>query len=73
MKKTTTWLVASTTENGKHSAFALPVGGCDNLCSVLSGIAGLTAANICASQKDAREIADEWNECFKRNGTYLYG
>lgn len=72
MKKTTTWLVVSITENGKHYAFALPVGGSDNLCSVLCNIAGLTSANICASKQGAQKIADEWNECYKRNGTYLF-
>lgn len=72
MKKTTTWLVVSTTENGKHCAFTLPVGGADNLCTVLERVPGLTSANICASKQDAQEIAGEWNECYKRNGSYLY-
>ena len=29
-------------------------------------------ANICSTKKRAREIADAWNEGYKKNGTYLF-
>lgn len=72
MKKTTTYLAVTVTEGGKHVSFVLPVSGSDNLMSVLARVNGLSAANICATKKDAAQLAEFWNECYKANGTYMY-
>lgn len=66
------YIVVTTTENGKNVSFAVDFAGSCNLVSVLASIPGLTSANICKSKKAAAEIADDWNECYKANGTYMY-
>ena len=40
--------------------------------SALSAIGGLKAANAFPSKKQAEETAAFWNDCYKRNGTYLF-
>lgn len=44
----------------------------NNLCSVLERIPGLKCANIYGTRKQAKEITDFWNDCYKVNGTYLF-
>ena len=44
----------------------------ENLTWVLSTIGGLVSANIFPTKKEAKAVADYWNECFKRNGTYFF-
>lgn len=43
-----------------------------NIFSALSAIGGLKAANAFPSKKQAEETAAFWNDCYKRNGTYLF-
>lgn len=66
------YMVVTVAENGKNLSYVLDVAGSCNLVSVLAGIRGLTSANVCKSKKTAAEIADDWNECYKANGTYMY-
>lgn len=66
------YMVVTVTENGKNVSYVLDASGSCNLVSVLAGIRGLTSANVCKSKKAAAEIADDWNECYKANGTYMY-
>lgn len=66
------YMVVTATENGKNVSYVLDVAGSCNLVSVLAGIRGLTTANVCKSKKAAAEIAGDWNECYKANGTYMY-
>lgn len=66
------YMVVTVTENGKHFSYVLGAPGSNNLVSVLAGIRGLTSANVCKSRKAAAEIADDWNESYKANGTYMY-
>lgn len=66
------YIVVTATENGKNISYALDFAGSCNLVSVLAGIPGLTSANVCKSKRAAAEIADDWNECYKANGTYLF-
>lgn len=66
------YMVVTVTKNGKNVSYVLGVSGTSNLVSVLSGIRGLTSANVCKSKRAAAEISDDWNECYKANGTYMY-
>lgn len=43
-----------------------------NLVSELKAIRGLVSANVYPTKKRAREMVEFWNQCFKRNGTYLF-
>lgn len=56
-----------------HYADVLRVSSDENILSALSAIGGLKAANAFPSKKQAEETAAFWNECYKRNGTYLFG
>ena len=58
--------------NGKYWAGTMTVSSDDNIMSISQKIAGIQAANLCATKKAAEELADYWNECFKRNGTSFY-
>lgn len=71
-KKNKTWLAVTISENGKNYAYAVPVSGSDNLCAVMGGISGITAANICCTKKAASELVTFWNYCYKANGSYMF-
>ena len=58
--------------NGKYWAGTMTVSSDDNIMNISQRIAGMQAANLCATKKAAEELADYWNECFKRNGTSIY-
>lgn len=58
--------------NGKYWAGTMTVSSDDNIMNISQKIAGMQAANLCATKKAAEELADYWNECFKRNGTSIY-
>lgn len=45
----------------------------ENLVSVLAHIGGLVSATIFPTRKQAREVANLWNDCYKANGTYFFG
>ena len=55
-----------------YYADVLRVSSDSNILSVLSSIGGLKSANTFPSKKQAEEVAELWNECYKRNGTYLF-
>lgn len=58
-------------ENEKFYAFVQKVHTGYNL-TTLSNIPNIASANILPTKKRAYEVADYWNACFKRNGTYLF-
>ena len=58
--------------DGKYWAGTMTVSSDDNIMNISQKIAGMQAANLCATKKAAKELADNWNECFKRNGTSIY-
>lgn len=66
------YMVVTVTESEKNFSYVLCVSGSSNLVSVLSGIRGLTSANVCKSRKAAAEIAECWNDGYKANGTYMF-
>lgn len=55
-----------------YYSFVFSVGENDNLASRLDNIGGLQAAQLCQTKKAAQELADFWNDCYKRNGTYFF-
>ena len=60
-----------TEETGKYWAWVLPFTSNDNALCVFQ-VKGIKSANIYTTKKQAREICDFWNECYKNNGTNLY-
>ena len=72
IKKKSSYIAVQVTENGKNYAYAVKVSESDNLLSKFK-IKGITAANLCGSRKEAEEVVATWNECFKENGSYMFG
>ena len=66
-----TYISVSVQEGGKYYAYTLPVSGSDNLLAKLN-IKGITHANICQTKKEAAQTAEQWNDSYKANGTYLF-
>ena len=67
----TTFIAVTVHEDGKYYSYAIKTKNNNNLLSVLN-IKGIVSANVCDTFKKAREIVDYWNECYKRNGTYMF-
>lgn len=57
----------------KYYAHIIPVTENENLQSVLDGYKGLLHTNIMPTKKRAMEIVQFWNDCYKNNGTYMFG
>ena len=54
-------------------SYVVRISESDNIQSVLDGIGGLKHANLFPTKKRAWQVAQFWNECYKNNGTYLFG
>lgn len=59
-------------QDGRMWAAASPFTMQDNLAWQFDPSAGTLTANICDTKKQAEAIAAQWNETFKRNGTYAF-
>jgi hypothetical protein len=66
------YFVINQSEKGKNIAVVIRATESENLLSVLN-IKNIITANICETKKAAEELAAFWNECYKENGTYLFG
>ena len=66
-----TYIVVSIQEDGKNYAYVIKHHNSNNLINVLE-IKGILHANICDTKKEAYSIAEYWNECYKKNGTYMF-
>lgn len=66
-----TYISVTIEKSGKRCAFAIAVSPSDNLLHALD-IAGISAANICQSKREAQEIAQAWNDSYRANGSYLW-
>lgn len=67
------YFVVSIGECGRYIAYTIKATTSDNLlCKFKEGTNGLTLlhVNICDTRKRAEEIAREWNQAYKNNGTY---
>ena len=58
--------------DGKNWAGVTVVSSNINIMNLSQCLHGVQTANLCATKKAAEELADYWNECFKRNGTSIY-
>lgn len=65
------YLVIVNMENGKRAAYVQKWHNSNNLACLLKN-SKIESANICDSKKEAQEIAEYWNQCYKRNGCYMY-
>ena len=65
-------LVLNEQTDGKFCAYAVKIPGSYDLLSSLSGYKNIVTANVCTSFKAAQELARFWNECYIKNGTYMY-
>lgn len=63
------YIAISKRENNKNLASVLRVSESDNLIFSLQ-IPGITSANICSSKKEAENVVNFWNKCYKKNKTY---
>lgn len=61
------------TKEDKYYYYAdiMRIGTSDNILSRLDAIAGIYSMNLCETKKQAEKICDEWNDCYKLNGTYF--
>lgn len=55
-----------------HYASVMKIGHSDNLLAKLAHYGDIIAVNLCATKKQAEELAAFWNECYKKNGTYAF-
>ena len=57
--------------NGKRVAYVEKWNNQNNLVCLFKNNR-IETANICDSRKDAERIAEDWNQCYKRNGSYIF-
>ena len=58
-------------DKNKYYAYAERVDNCNNLKDYFSRD-NIHTVNAFPTFKEAKETADFWNECYKKNGSYLY-
>lgn len=69
------WIVATAnagergTETEKHFSYAMRLSSGSELKGQLESV---DHAHLCGTKKQAYQLADFWNECYKANGTYMY-
>lgn len=66
------YFVINQSEKGKNIALVIKATETENLLNTFN-IKNIITANICETKKAAEELASFWNECYKANGTYLFG
>lgn len=66
------YVVDTKDENGLYFAYPARVHESNNLLSVIAGFKNIVTLHQCKTMKEAKRIADYWNECQKKNGRYLY-
>lgn len=59
-------------EKEKYYAYVVKVSDTENVLNTLSKNKNILHANIMPSKKEAIETARFWNECYRKNNTYLY-
>lgn len=66
------YLVFSETKDGKHFAHAETIRAGENLRNYIERYPLAKIVHICESATQAAYLAEEWNESYKQNGTYMY-
>ncbi len=61
-------------ENGKYYAHAWKITPSNNFLTELSRLGGdkIKSVNIYPTKKAAAAVVEDWNACYKRNGTNLF-
>lgn len=62
-------------DSGKYSAVPYKLNSSSNIISQMAEAGAgrdLQTMQLCPTMKEARELAIYWNECYKRNGTYMF-
>lgn len=67
-----TFYVFTICENGKFYSYADAIHNNNDLISMFCRIKNLHTANACDSRHQADEIAKDWNEQYRKNGTYMF-
>lgn len=67
-----TYLAVTEAENEKNIAYVLGIGESENVVAVFRDYKNIIFANIYPTKKRAKEVADFWNDCYKKNGTYKF-
>lgn len=67
------YLAVSVLEDGKRLAYVLKVNPYENLLAVLSRRPNAEFINICSTRKEATQIANAWNEAYRKNNEYIFG
>lgn len=67
------YLVFSETVNGKHCAYAETIRTGENLKCHIDRYPAADIVHICETATQAHKIAADWNESYRRNGTYMFG
>lgn len=65
------YLAASYEESGKNYACVLKVSCSENLLACLDR-KGIKIAQPCGTKKEAENIVNFWNDCYKNNKTYYF-
>lgn len=62
--------VIETTDDGKNYAYAVRVSETQNIINYMHKF---KAMNAQPTRKKAIQTAEFWNDCFRRNNTFLFG
>ena len=65
------YIAVTVSENGKYYSYMIKHHNSNNLLNITS-IKGILHANICDTKKEAKRIVEQWNESYKKNGTYMF-
>lgn len=66
------YLVFSETKDGKHFAHAETIKAGENLKVYVDRYPNAKVIHICESATQAAYLAEEWNEAYRNNRTYMF-
>lgn len=66
------YLVFSETKGGKHYAHAETIRAGENLKNYIERYPSANIVHICETATQAAFLAEQWNQDYKNNNTYMY-
>ena len=66
------YLVFSETKDGKHYAHAETIRAGENLKNYIERDPSANIVHICETATQAAFLAEQWNQDYKNNNTYMY-
>lgn len=72
LKRKNFYYVAITENNKKLFAQVVRVNNYSDLLFAFNRIENITSVTACSTKREAVELAEFWNDCYKKNGTYLF-